>query len=229
MNSEPIILAIETALGNGSLSLFRGNKEIAAFKGEAKVSRAEDLLQLISAILKKNNLSLRRIDLIAVSEGPGSFTGIRIGISTAQALALGSNRPLFGISVLDALAFSADFNQVVSVVSTGRNLFVWQKFDEFISDEKSKYKPQIGNLEEIIKMMQNPKPDFSRVVFESKARQQIEASDLSALNNAEIINASDNVAGIIAQYAFFLLNKGVVHKPLSPEYLSDAVLEKKIT
>src|SRR5688500_9577858 len=126
MNYEPVILAIETALRSGSLSLLKGATELASCSGKAEISRAEDLLEQISTLLKKSDLKLNELDLIAVSEGPGSFTGIRIGIATAKALALGAGRPILGVSVIDALALSVNKPEVMAAVRTGRNQVAWQ-------------------------------------------------------------------------------------------------------
>jgi tRNA threonylcarbamoyl adenosine modification protein YeaZ len=222
MISEPIILAVETALGAGSLSLVRGLRKIASHRGE-KSSRAEDLLPLASAMLKENNLSLREVDLIAVSTGPGSFTGIRIGVSTAQALALGANRPLFGISTLEALAYSAGSFPVIAVVRTRKNFFIWQRFEQFAGGEQ-KFKPQVAAAEEILNLIGSSTSQDIKVVLESNARKRLIEVDSQVFENQRqrFIFASDNVAGLIAEYSFYLFKNGASHKPFSLEYFLDS-------
>ncbi|BAP58593.1 tRNA (adenosine(37)-N6)-threonylcarbamoyltransferase complex dimerization subunit type 1 TsaB [Candidatus Tachikawaea gelatinosa] len=65
------------------------------------------ILPLINYVLKKSNLKLTELDAIAFSQGPGSFTGVRISAAVAQGLSIGSNVPVIGISALETMAESA--------------------------------------------------------------------------------------------------------------------------
>ena len=80
------ILAIESAIAGGSLSLIRGDVELGNWIGRADVSRAEEILVNIDAMLTACGVSKHDLDLIAVSAGPGSFTGIRIGMRPRSVL-----------------------------------------------------------------------------------------------------------------------------------------------
>jgi tRNA threonylcarbamoyladenosine biosynthesis protein TsaB len=100
-----VILGIETSTKTCSIALTDGEKirdEISLHLG---LSHSEKLIPLIDEILKRNGKAIEDIDGIAVSIGPGSFTGIRVGVSTARGLAQSLNIPLVGIPSLDALAF----------------------------------------------------------------------------------------------------------------------------
>jgi tRNA threonylcarbamoyladenosine biosynthesis protein TsaB len=99
-----LILGVESAIEGGSLSLFRGDMEIGSCIGSAGVSRAEDLLVDINDLLRTNGLTPRDLRIVAASAGPGSFTGVRIGIATALGLARGSGARFASTSVLEACA-----------------------------------------------------------------------------------------------------------------------------
>lgn len=101
---DQIVLAIESAIEGGSLSLLRGGAEIGSRIGAAGVSRAEDLLVDIDDLLKANAVKPRDLHIIASSAGPGSFTGLRIGIATALGLARGSGATFASVSLLFACA-----------------------------------------------------------------------------------------------------------------------------
>ncbi|HEX9960533.1 MAG TPA: tRNA (adenosine(37)-N6)-threonylcarbamoyltransferase complex dimerization subunit type 1 TsaB, partial [Pyrinomonadaceae bacterium] len=107
-NKDRIVLAIETALHPGSVSILEGATEIDFRVGGAEVSRSEDLLPVISDLLEKNRIHRKQIDLIGVSLGPGSFTGVRVGLATAKGLALGIGCECIGVSTLEALAASSE-------------------------------------------------------------------------------------------------------------------------
>jgi tRNA threonylcarbamoyladenosine biosynthesis protein TsaB len=74
--------------------------------GEEERDHARVLTLLIEKILKKNNLVMEALEAVAVSEGPGSYTGLRIGVSAAKGIAYGLNIPLLAVSTLEALAVS---------------------------------------------------------------------------------------------------------------------------
>lgn len=125
-----ITLALESAIAGGSVSLLDGNDEIARWIGASDVSKAEDLLLSIDALLSKNRLSSRDIGLIAVSAGPGSFTGIRIGLATAFGLKDGLGIGMRSVPALTAIAAAAANVAVSVAIPTGRNSVCLQQFAE---------------------------------------------------------------------------------------------------
>jgi tRNA threonylcarbamoyladenosine biosynthesis protein TsaB len=103
-----ITLALDTSTRTGSCAVLRGGDVLADLPGDAARSHAERLPGDLMDVLARAGLSLPDVDVFAVATGPGSFTGLRVGIATMQGLALAANRPLVGVSVLDALAHAAD-------------------------------------------------------------------------------------------------------------------------
>ena len=106
-----IILNIETSTKNCSVSIADSGK-IIAFKelNNGNYSHAEVLHPFIENILKEGNISKSEIDAIAVSKGPGSYTGLRIGVSAAKGLAFALNTPLISIDTLTSLSFAASID-----------------------------------------------------------------------------------------------------------------------
>ncbi|WP_439131981.1 tRNA (adenosine(37)-N6)-threonylcarbamoyltransferase complex dimerization subunit type 1 TsaB [Polaribacter sp.] len=104
-----IILNIETATKNCSVSLAK-NGEILAIKelNNGKYSHAEVLHPYIENVLKESNLSPKEIDAVAVSKGPGSYTGLRIGVSAAKGLCFAFDKPLISIDTLTSLSHAID-------------------------------------------------------------------------------------------------------------------------
>ena len=128
-NLDQIILAIESAIGGGSISLLKNGREVANWIGTSNVSKAEDLLVNIDAILTSNTISRHEIDLIAVSAGPGSFTGIRIGLATALGLKAGLGIQMSSASALIAMVHETTIIQkVIAAVPAGRNSVCLQNF-----------------------------------------------------------------------------------------------------
>ncbi len=129
MGHPQIILAIESAIGGGSLCLVRETEQIGAWTGDGSLSRAEDLLSNIDLILKRSEVDKKDITRIAVSVGPGSFTGIRIGLATAMGLATALNIDLVRFSILHAMAMQApDGESILTAVPVGRGVVCMQRF-----------------------------------------------------------------------------------------------------
>ncbi|WP_299187472.1 tRNA (adenosine(37)-N6)-threonylcarbamoyltransferase complex dimerization subunit type 1 TsaB [uncultured Aquimarina sp.] len=99
------ILCLETSTTNCSVALSKDGKVIA-FKEDydTKYSHAERLHQFITIVIKEAGIALDKLDAIAVSKGPGSYTGLRIGVSAAKGLCFGLNIPLISVSTLKGLA-----------------------------------------------------------------------------------------------------------------------------
>jgi tRNA threonylcarbamoyladenosine biosynthesis protein TsaB len=104
---QPLLLAIETATRNTSVALLRGDESIAEATGAEGAAAAETLLPAIDRLLRENGLRAAELDAFAVSIGPGSFTGLRVGLATLKGLAFGSERPVARVPTLAALAWGA--------------------------------------------------------------------------------------------------------------------------
>ncbi len=107
-----LVLALDTTTRAGSVALVRDDRVLAVASGDPSRTHAERLPTVIIGLLEDQDVALADLDLFAVAAGPGSFTGLRIGIATVQGLAFARGRPVVGVSVLDALArVAGDFNR----------------------------------------------------------------------------------------------------------------------
>lgn len=105
------ILSLETSAQRCSVALQRGQldnpKSLSFLQDNESLSHSRSLLPMVEQLLQQAGMSLAELDCIAVSRGPGSFTGLRIGIAVAQGLAFGQQLPVVPVSSLAAVAFSA--------------------------------------------------------------------------------------------------------------------------
>ncbi|MBI4665085.1 MAG: tRNA (adenosine(37)-N6)-threonylcarbamoyltransferase complex dimerization subunit type 1 TsaB [Nitrospinae bacterium] len=100
------ILAIDTSTKSASAALAVDGEIKAVIEDKRGLSHSRNVLALARAILDENQLQLEDVDCFAVSSGPGSFTGLRIGLSTAVGLADVTGKPVVGVGTLEALARS---------------------------------------------------------------------------------------------------------------------------
>jgi tRNA threonylcarbamoyladenosine biosynthesis protein TsaB len=109
--ADVLILAIETATGCGGVSLTKGGmdagKVLAEYTLQPEVTHSRRLLGSVGAMMEAAGVAWADLDGVAVSLGPGSFTGLRIGMAAAKGIAMGANLPLLGVPTLDGLAAQA--------------------------------------------------------------------------------------------------------------------------
>jgi tRNA threonylcarbamoyladenosine biosynthesis protein TsaB len=99
-----LILAVDTTTSTGSVALIRKGKLLSEMNIDSTATYSERLLPAIDEVLETQQLSIRDIEAFAIAAGPGSFTGIRIGISAMKSLAYASGKPIVAVSSLKALA-----------------------------------------------------------------------------------------------------------------------------
>ena len=100
----PLILHIETSTELCSVALSRGGDCLAVEENGEGRNHAAMLTSFIEHLLDENNVSAGQLDAVAISSGPGSYTGLRIGLSTAKGLCYGGNIPLISVSTLQAMS-----------------------------------------------------------------------------------------------------------------------------
>ena len=156
------LLAIESASTVCGVALFLDNKLIEIDEIDKPRIHGERLPITIDKLIKKYELELSCLDAIAVSSGPGSYTGLRIGMSFAKGLAMAANIPIIPVPTLEAMNYNIDNNGLYYIVLYSHKNFVFQQrfqngnpilpisCEVFDSD---KLKPLFGyNMSKIIKL-----------------------------------------------------------------------------
>jgi len=189
------ILNIETATKNCSVSLGKNGQliDVIEYAGEG-YSHAEKLHLFIDEILKKNKLNTTSLNAVAVSMGPGSYTGLRIGVSAAKGLAYALDLPLIAIPTLEILAraiteqnafvipiidarrmevYSAVFNQHEKIRATKAEILNETSFSEYLNQKKTIF---IGDaVDKTGNIVQHENAIYSDIRFPS-------AKEMSALS-----------------------------------------------
>ena len=101
---DVLILALDTTTRGGSVAVADDDRMLAVIAGDESRTHGERLPAEMAAALAQAGVTRQQIDLLAVAAGPGGFTGLRIGLATMQGLAMTLNKPVAGVSTLDALA-----------------------------------------------------------------------------------------------------------------------------
>jgi tRNA threonylcarbamoyladenosine biosynthesis protein TsaB len=103
------LLAVETSTLTGAVALLDAGSVVAESRVSVAVTHGERLMAAIDGVLRAGRRDLADVDAFAVALGPGSFTGLRIGVSTVKGLAFATGKPAVGVPTLDALAWRLPF------------------------------------------------------------------------------------------------------------------------
>lgn len=100
----PTILAVDTSATPVSCAILQDNRLMASYYAHTRSTHSQTLMPMIKHALQINGLTMKDIDALAVSNGPGSFTGVRIGVSAVKGLAFAEKKPCIEVSTLAAMA-----------------------------------------------------------------------------------------------------------------------------
>ena len=112
------ILALESSAVSASVALTEDEKLVAQSFQNCGLTHSRTLLPMAENLLANCGVSLADVDAIAVAHGPGSFTGVRIGVATVKGLALGADKPCIGVSTLEAMRVRVRFTTRFSLWRT---------------------------------------------------------------------------------------------------------------
>ncbi len=227
-NRERFILAVDTTTPTGSVALLRNTRLIAEFNQDSSTTFSERLLPAVQFVLRSSGMTIQDIDGYAVAVGPGSFTGIRIGLSTIKSFAYASGKPVAPVSTLTALA--------MKLIHSGRlicPLIDARKREVYAALFESRQ----GVLREIVSQgAYSPDAFFSllpthRIIHFIGSGRDIFASTLREYfrDKARFSKRSPYVAYEIGLIGFDLLkrNKGKDFREIEPLYLRRSQAEEK--
>lgn len=223
------ILGIETADRICAVALMEDNQLIKEEIIEDANTHSVKLMPLVDKLLKETNTKIEDIDLFACDIGPGSFTGIRIGVSTIKAFLDVTNKKAIGISSLEILANNIQTEKIVCSLIDAKNQNV---YCGFFRQENGIYQ-QIGDLtfetiEDAIKIAKNKKKKIIFVGNGSIAYQDMIKSEMK--NEAEIILEKEKNklnARNIAKIAYYKKQESVDSNHLIPMYLRKSNAERQ--
>ena len=120
-----MILCLETATPSCSVALVHNGEVLACEEDPKGQNHSEKITLFIDSVMKKAGISYNQLDAVAVSMGPGSYTGLRIGVSTAKGICYAVSKPLIAVETLEAMAYGGKQflqNETTVIPSEARNL-----------------------------------------------------------------------------------------------------------
>ena len=222
-----IVLGIDSSAKTASVGIIENDKVICDFTLNHKRTHSEKLLEMIDISLKIAKLDISQVDAFAVTKGPGSFTGLRIGLSTIKGLCHALNKPCYLVSTLTALyenvrASYLD-NVIIAPIMDARRNEVY--LSAYLNDEKIIDDTAMGIEEFIEKLSEFP---CEKIIFTGDG----------VMPNKEIIKAKlkdkcdfaperlINGSGSAVAFSAFRENNLVSYEKILPEYLRVSQAER---
>lgn len=203
-----LVLGIDTSGKIGSTALYDKNKgTICEVNLKVKMNHSDTLMSAIDDIFKYSGYSMSDVSLIAVSMGPGSFTGIRVGMAAAKGLAIARNISIVGVNTLDALAYGVcnTENKIMSIIDARKGRVYWALYSY---NENLEIKTETEYLDDDLESILEKYKD-EKIVFTGDG----------------VIEYKNKIIEIMGQNAFFN-NKSCLTSRAS--LVAEAALGKKI-
>ena len=221
-----LILGIDTSTDILGLALLKENKLLGEYNLNLKRQHSEKLLPLLKEIFNHLDLTLRDLDGVAVAVGPGSFTGLRIGITTAKMLGRIFSIPVKGISTLEIMAAGVENNYLLPLLDARRKRVYYSFYKKSNSEPENIFLEQIKeaastNISELPQILAAYRQEKIVLVGEKTA----EVKEIMTKNGFIVKKASDEKntprAAVLAELGLAYIKAGDqddIYK-LKPAYL----------
>lgn len=213
------ILSINTSSNICGASVLENSTLLKQINQDNGLTHSETLMPIIKNLFQSLNLTLNDIELIICDKGPGSFTGIRIGIATAKAFSDSLNIPTIGVSSLEGLAYNVQENSLICpLIDARKNNCYWALFEKSENKYTKIFDFDIENINNILNKLANLNQKITFVGdglanFYNEISLAIPNSSFSENNSLSAYNIG------LAGYYHFKNESNTSAKPLLPMYL----------
>ncbi|MGL6105564.1 tRNA (adenosine(37)-N6)-threonylcarbamoyltransferase complex dimerization subunit type 1 TsaB [Romboutsia sp.] len=222
------VLGIDTSSMAASVAVIEDNKLICEYTINTKKTHSQKLMPMIENMLRISDIDVNEMDMIAVCEGPGSFTGLRIGMATAKAIAHVNNLPIVGVNSVELLAGNMDLcdKKICSILDAQRTQVYMGQY-KLENEELVELKGvDVVEIEELIEELKNSNEDW---ILVGEAVYKYE-DKLKETNNIHIPASSHNVnrASSLCSIAIKKYNKNIaIHDcySINPMYVRKSQAE----
>lgn len=243
------ILAIETTGAEASVAVINEKGEVFMEASDQKLNHLQNLMPMVDLLLQKRGMLIDDVDYIAVSEGPGSFTGIRIGVSSARALAQALGLKTISVPTLESFLYHVpEYKGVICPIFDARRsqvyggAYQWAdegKYDEVVPGAAYDLHELLELLEAALQGIDAEKKDIREITFFGDGiipykEQIMDWQGSSSNNNIRVLFAEDEVklqkASSVAKLALENYRAGKIKSlyDLKPVYMRKAEAERKL-
>lgn len=157
------VLAVDTSSVVATCAVLDEEKVLGEYSLNQDMMHSEKLIPMLKELMESLNLKIQDIDLFAAAVGPGSFTGLRIGIATMKSFAHVVDKPIIGISTLEGLAFNLPFSNIVVPIMDARRNRVYTGLYEWENENLCNIEePTVMDINELIDIINK---NYENIVF----------------------------------------------------------------
>lgn len=227
------ILAIETTGPYASVALIDGKANVKSKTSKEHMNHLKDLMPMVDQLLKEEKVEKSQLDAVAASVGPGSFTGIRIGVSTARAIAQALDIPCIPVKTLNAFIYQEKSQGLICPIINARRGQVYGAiFDRGDYNCKTILPPGPYMLTDVLKAIEDKA--YGMITFYGDGIDAYEEEIKKAIPEDRRRFADKNIryqnAEAVAQESFmkFLWKKTIPYSQLEPDYMRETEAETKL-
>ena len=225
MTSTATILAIETATSSCSVALNHSGQVFERHEVGNNV-HSKVLLEMVQSVLAQANIDIQILDAVAVGQGPGSFTGLRIGVGVAQGIAYGADVPMIGISSLDALANQANISgNVIAGIDARMGEIYWAQYSKAEQGVSRVSDLAVSAPEDIVSINSDETLNLVGNAWEEyKGRFNEDMMAISKIDEAQIYPMASSILELAQQD--YQQGKLITAIDFAPEYVRNDVAKK---
>ncbi len=217
-----MLLSIDSSAVTASVALTDGNNVIDNEFMNNGLTHSETLLPMIKRVMGTHNYS--ELDAIAITAGPGSFTGVRIGVATVKGLAFNNNIPCISVSTLEAIAYNfTDFNGIVCAVMDARRMQFYNALFKIENGNVTRLTPDRAIS---IDDLRNELSQYFDVVIAGDGAKL--CFDNIELNNCSLAEDSKIYQNALGVAKAAKNKKKISHRSLMPVYLRLSQAEREL-
>jgi tRNA threonylcarbamoyladenosine biosynthesis protein TsaB len=226
------VLAFETATILGGIAIMEEERLITEIKLNVRTTHSERLMRTLDNALKQSSLGISDMDALAVSIGPGSFTGLRVGLSTVKGLAYATGMPVIAVPTLEAFAWNLPFcrHPVCTMLDARKKevyaaVFLWEEEEPVRIVPETSIRPALV-VEHLLKA------DYEKVVFMGEGALLYAGEITGAMGNRALLappHLMSPSASNVAYIGIRMAKRGAFNDPrgLSPFYIRRSEAELK--
>ena len=229
------ILSIDTASDICGVSILEDENLICNLDSNTGRTHSENLMPMVENAFSKSNLSLKDIDLLVCDKGPGSFTGIRIGVATVMAFHDSFDIPCIGISSLEALAYNTRNvdSYVCSIIDCKNDNCYFALFEMKNGSLETLIEPQAESVDSalaIIKSYIEDTLENPSITFVGDGSEVYNDKIQEAFKNVKFADSKDNILNSysLALAGLDIFNSGMDIKEVLPLYLKKPQAQRQL-
>lgn len=223
------ILGVDTSTKIATIAVIDEEKVLGEYTLNQEMSHSENLIPMVKELLNNLDIKIEDIDLYGVAIGPGSFTGLRIGVAAVKSFAHLFKKPIVGVSTLQAMAYNLPHNEIVIPMIDARRDRVYTGVYSWENGELKKIKADdVVEMEDLLKGLKN----YANVVVNGDGSILHKDRLIDNLNNVKFSTKGQNIckASSVCELALLKFKNGEVDDfyTLAPDYLRETQAQREL-